>query len=130
MPASSSRVKSGTPAHSELDTTPWIACAVTCTGSLENIGTASLRGRLLPARTDGKPDPPAQGAAGVGSHVVSQRDRQLGAARAPHRSVLADALRALSDPTDEPARPLRVRDASRAPDQDRGARDRTYRTYS
>jgi hypothetical protein len=29
-------------------------------------------------------------AAGVGSHVVSQRNRQLGAARAPHRRILAD----------------------------------------
>jgi hypothetical protein len=27
---------------------------------------------------------------------------------APHRRILADALRAPSDPTDEPARPLRV----------------------
>jgi len=47
-----------------------------------------------------------------------------------HRRILADALRALSDPTDEPARSLRVRDAPRAPDQDRGARDRTYRAHS
>src|SRR5450755_2861346 len=40
-----------------------------------------------------------------------------------HTAILADALRALSDPTDEPARPLRVHDAPRAPDQDRSARD-------
>ena len=61
---------------------------------------------------------------------MSQRDRQSGAARSPHRGVLADALRALSDPTDEPTRPLRVRDAPRARDQDWGARDRTYRAHS
>jgi hypothetical protein len=60
----------------------------------------------------------------------SQRNRQSGAARAPHRRILADALRALSDPRDEPARPLRVRDAPRAPYQDRSARDRTYRAHS
>ena len=46
---------------------------------------------------------PAQGAVGVGSHVVSQRDRQLGAARSSHRHVLADAWRARRNPADEPA---------------------------
>src|SRR6202163_4671245 len=76
---------------------------------------APLRGRLLPARADGKPNQAQQGETGVGSHVVSQRDRQSGASRAPHRRILADALRALRDPTDEPARPLRVRDGPRAP---------------
>src|SRR5262249_60365989 len=27
-----------TPDHSAFETSPWIACAVTCSGSLENIG--------------------------------------------------------------------------------------------
>jgi Transposase DDE domain group 1 len=35
---------------------------------------------------------------------VSLRDRQSGAARAPHPRILADARRALSDPTDQRAR--------------------------
>jgi len=42
----------------------------------------------------------------------------------------ASAVDQYEDPRDEPARPLRVRDAPRAPDQDRGARDRTYRAHS
>jgi hypothetical protein len=70
-----------------------------------------------------------QGAIGVGSHVVSQRDSQSGAARPPHRCVLADAWRARRDPPNEPAREVRVRDHSRASDQDRGARDRACRAY-
>src|SRR6516162_7773846 len=42
-----------------------------------NRGTASLRGHLLPARTGWKPDQAARGAAGVGSYVVSLRDRSI-----------------------------------------------------
>ena len=37
-PASSSRIDSGTPVHSALETRPCSACAFACTGSLENIG--------------------------------------------------------------------------------------------
>src|SRR5579864_9341431 len=40
-----------------------------CRHLAEGYGAASLRERLLPARTDGKPDQAAQGAAGIGSHV-------------------------------------------------------------
>jgi hypothetical protein len=68
------------------------------------LGAAPLRERLLPARADGEPDQAAQSAAGVGSHVVSQRDRQSGAARSPHRRVLADARRARRDPAEQSAR--------------------------
>jgi Transposase DDE domain group 1 len=52
-----------------------------------------LRGRLLPARADGEPDQAAQGAAGIRPHVVSQRDRQSGAARFSHCCFLAHAWR-------------------------------------
>ncbi len=38
MPASSSSTDSGTPLHSEFETSPWIPCAVSCIGALENIG--------------------------------------------------------------------------------------------
>jgi hypothetical protein len=44
----------------------------------QGLGAAPLRERLLPARADGEPDQAAQSAVGVGSHVVSQRDRQSG----------------------------------------------------
>jgi Transposase DDE domain group 1 len=50
-----------------------------------------LRGCLLQARADGEPDQAAQGAVGIRPDVVSQRDRQSGAARFPHRGVLVDA---------------------------------------
>jgi hypothetical protein len=46
----------------------------------------------------------AQGTAGVGSHVVSQRDRQSGTTCSAHRCVLADACRARRDPADRPAK--------------------------
>src|SRR6516225_2476827 len=46
-----------------------------------------------PPRLPGEPDQTAQGADGVGPHVVSQRDGQSGAARASHRRLLADAFR-------------------------------------
>jgi len=69
----------------------------------QRLGAAPLRERLLPSRADGKSDQAAQSAVGVGSHVVSQRDGQSGAARSPHRRVLADAWRARRDPADEPA---------------------------
>ena len=95
----------------------------------QGLGAAPLRERLLPARADGEPDQAAQGAVGVGSHVVSQRDRQSGAARSPHRRVLADAWRARRDPADQPARQGRVRDDPRASDQDRCARDRAHRAH-
>ncbi len=62
-----------------------------------------------------------------GSHVVSQCDRQSGAARPPHRSVLADAWCARRDPPGKPACEVRVRDHPRALDQDRRARDRACR---
>ena len=68
-----------------------------CRHLAQGLGTAPLRERLLPTRADGEPDQAAQNAVGVGSHVVPQRDRQSGAARAPHRRVLADAWRARSD---------------------------------
>ena len=61
----------------------------------------TLRDRLLPARADGEPDQAAQDAVGVGPHVVSQRDRQSGAAGPAHRRVLADAWRARRDPEGE-----------------------------
>jgi hypothetical protein len=48
-------------------------------------GQVSLRGRLLPARADGEPHQLA-----IRPHVMSQRDRQSGAARSPHRRLLAD----------------------------------------
>ena len=38
MPTSSSSVESSTPVHSPFDARPCRACAVTCIGSLENIG--------------------------------------------------------------------------------------------
>ena len=38
MPVSSSSVDNSTPVHSAFETRPWIAWAVTCSGSLENIG--------------------------------------------------------------------------------------------
>ena len=38
MPVSSSSVDSSTPVHSAFDTRPCSAWAVTCNGSLENIG--------------------------------------------------------------------------------------------
>jgi hypothetical protein len=65
----------------------------------------------------------------VGSHVVSPRNRQSGASRSSHRRVLADAWRARRDPADQPARQLRVRDAPRAPDQDRCACHRAHRAH-
>ena len=49
--------------------------------------------------------------------------------RPPHRRVLADARRVCRDPQREPARQVRVRDHPRAPDQDRGARDRAHRAH-
>src|SRR5215467_13004252 len=58
---------------------------------------------------DGEPDQAAQGAIGVGSHVVSQRDRQSGAAGPRYRCVLADAWCARRDPPGEPACEVRVR---------------------
>jgi hypothetical protein len=66
---------------------------------------------------------------GVGSHVVSQRDRQSSATRSPYCRVLADAWRARRDPADQPVRQLPVRDDPRTPDQDRRARDRTHRAH-
>ncbi len=78
--------------------------------SLKGSARRSLRDRLLPARADGEPDQAAQGAAGVGSHVVSQRDRQSGTASPPHCRVLADAWRARRHPERKPARQMRVRD--------------------
>ena len=65
----------------------------------------------------------------LASDRMSQRDRQSGAARPPHRRVLADAWRARRDPEGEPARQVRVRHHPGAPDQDRGARDRACRAY-
>jgi hypothetical protein len=50
-----------------------------------------------------------------------------GASRSPHRRVLADAWGARRDPTDQPARQLRIRDAPRAPDQDRCTCHRAHR---
>src|SRR5262245_31148706 len=87
----------------------------------QRLGAAPLRERLLPARADGEFDQAAQSAAGVGSNVLPQRDRQSGAARLPHRRLLADAWRARSARRrqDQPACQLRVRDHPGAPDQDR-----------
>jgi hypothetical protein len=59
---------------------PRIICAVA-----RRVLAASIECTLSTASAGGKPDQAAQGATGVGSHVVSQRDRQSGAARAPHR---------------------------------------------
>ena len=95
--------------------------------SLEGSARASLRRRLLPARADGEPDQAAQGAAGVGSHVVSF-------ARPPIRcgSTLHTAAfwlmhrRARRDPARPCARQGRVRHHPAAPDQDRRARDRAW----
>src|SRR2546423_14743524 len=70
----------------------------------QGLGAAPLRERLLPARADEEPDQAAQNTVGVGSHVMSQRDRQSGAARPPHRRVLADAWCARRNSADEPAR--------------------------
>src|SRR6516225_4837398 len=80
-----------------------IALAIACRRR-ECCRSVRSRRTILRARTDGESDQAAQGAARLGSHVVSQRDRQSGAAGAAHRRVLADARRARRDPADEPAR--------------------------
>ena len=78
---------------------------------------------------DGEPDQAAQSAVGVGSNVVSQRDRKSGAPCSSRRCILVDAWRARRDPAEQPARQVRVRDNPTATDQDRCARDRTHRAY-
>jgi hypothetical protein len=51
---------------------------------------STFRRTSTASEADGKPDQAAQGATGVRLHVVSQSDRRPGAARTPHRGVLAD----------------------------------------
>jgi hypothetical protein len=67
----------------------WLECSLQHLDRLaQRLGAAPLRERLLPARADGEPDQAAQGPAFVGPHVVSQGNRQAGAACLPHRRVL------------------------------------------
>jgi hypothetical protein len=75
---------------------------------------------------DGESDQAAQDAVGVGSHVVSQRDRQSSPARSSHRRVLANAWRPRRHPSHQRACLRRVRDNPRAPYQDWRARDRAH----
>jgi hypothetical protein len=60
---------------------------------------------------------------------VPQRNGQSGAARSPHRRVLADAWPKRRDPANQSARQCRVRHYPRAPDQDRRTHDRASRTH-
>ena len=98
--------------------------------SLKGTAQHLYEGHLLSARPNGKSHQITQGPARLGPHVVSPRHRQSGAARAPHRRLLADARCARRDPVDQSVGERRVRHHPRAPDQDRCACDRAHRTHS
>src|SRR5258706_11415060 len=67
-----------------------------------------------------EPDQAAQGAAGVGSHLMPFARGQSGAPRAAHGGLLDHAHAARCRAEDEPARHRRVRHAAPTPDQDCG----------